>query len=320
MELNDDKRELPRTATRHLGFRVDLQGKFVLISRKHRGKILTFFDNFVISAKRGRRIRVRDMQRMLGLQIWISTAFRIARQFLTSLCNTLRAVQKPGSTELEVWFYPRKHKGLVRRVLFDLKFWWRFVLTRPVTSFDYLLGRLPRNDSRMYSDASSLHGMGGVLIFGESGRRAYPRVEGVFWQLTWHEWQAVKSMGDFQPGCVKINRAEFLAALISCETFVAHCEHKITIFALDNLVAKRWFDSARCPIYPLDRCAQGVALFMLQREMKVATTWVSSKKNTFADTCSRKTFVAKSKSSVHRIAGARLLKVSPKWSNVIKLL
>ena len=225
MELNDDKRELPRAASRHLGFRVDLRCNFVLISRKHKGRILTFFDNFVISAKKGGRIRVRDMQKMLGLQIWISTAFRIARKFITSLCDTLRAVQKPGKAEPEVWFYPRKRKGLVSRVLFDLKFLRRFVLNRPVTSFYYLLGRLPRNDSRMYNDASSLHGMAGVLIFGESGRRV---TEGIFWQMTWNEWQSVKSMGDFQPGCVKINRAEFLTALITCETFIAHCEHKIT--------------------------------------------------------------------------------------------
>ena len=172
----------------------------------------------------------------------------------------------------------------------------------------------------MYSDASTLHGMGGVLIFGESGSPLYPRVRGIFWQMTWHEWQSVKSMDDFQPGSVKINRAEFLAALISCETFIAHCEHKITTFALDNFVAKQWFDSARCPIYPLDRCAQGVALFMLQREMKVATVWVSSDRNMIADACSRRTFWAKNKSSVYSIAGTKLEKVSPRWSNVIKFL
>ena len=172
----------------------------------------------------------------------------------------------------------------------------------------------------MYSDASTLHGMGGVLIFGESGSPLYPRVKGIFWQMTWHEWQSVKSMDDLQPGAVKINRAEFLAALISCETFVPLCEGKITDFMLDNLVAKRWIDSARCPLHPLDRCAQGVALFMLQREMKLTTTWICSGSNTLADICSRKTFMTKSKRSIYRIAGARLQKVAPKWRNVIKLL
>ena len=89
-------------------------------------------------------------------------------------------------------------------------------------------------------------------------------------------------------------------------------------FALDNLVAKQWFDSARCPIYPLDQCAQGVALFILQLEMKVATACVSSDRITIADACSRKTFRAKNKSSIYSIAGAMLQKVSPSWSNVIK--
>ena len=56
-------------ATRHLGFKVDLQGKVVLISKKHREKILEFFNSFVISAKKGRRIRVKNIQKMLGLQI-----------------------------------------------------------------------------------------------------------------------------------------------------------------------------------------------------------------------------------------------------------
>ena len=127
-------------------------------------------------------------------------------------------------------------------------------------------------------------------------------------------------MDDLQPGAVKINRAEFLAALISCETLVPLCESKITDFMLDNLVAKRWIDSARCPLHPLDRCAQGVALFMLQREMKLTTTWICSGSNTLADICSRKTFMTKSKRSIYRIAGARLQKVAPKWRNVIKLL
>ena len=79
-------------------------------------------------------------------------------------------------------------------------------------------------------------------------------------------------MNEFRPGMVKICRAEFLAALITCETFVQYCENKITTLALDNNAAKQWFDSARCPIYPLDRLAQGVGLFMLEREMKVITT------------------------------------------------
>ena len=69
MELNDEKREPPRAATRHLGFQIDLQQKIVSITQKHSGKILNFFKRFIICAKKNGRILVKDMQRMLGLQI-----------------------------------------------------------------------------------------------------------------------------------------------------------------------------------------------------------------------------------------------------------
>ena len=290
-----------------------------MITRKHRGKILAFFDNFVISANQSRRIRVRNIQKMLGLQIWVSTVFRITRQFLTSLCDVLRLVQTSHNKSNKTWFHPRKCKGLVNRVLFDLKFWRRFVLNTPTISFNYLLNRLPRNDCLLYSDASSSHGMGGVLLFGKSIRRLH-QVDGIFWQLTWQEWQAIRSMSDFHPGKVKISRAEFLAALVTCETFIEYCEKKLTTLALDNNAAKCWFDSARCPIYPLDRSAQGVGLFMLEREMKVITKWISSQENAFADICSRKTFLSKRKRQVYNIAGAMLRKVPPRWGNVLKLI
>ena len=119
------------------------------------------------------------MQKMLGLQIWISTVFRITRQFLTSLCDVLRIAYRPDGGGQGSYFFPRKHRSRVGRVLFDLKFWRRFVKRTPKTSFDYLLDRLPRNDSRMYSDASSRYGMGGVIIFGDPGIEEHG-VGGVF--------------------------------------------------------------------------------------------------------------------------------------------
>ena len=36
-----------------------------------------------------------------------------------------------------------------------------------MSSFDFLLGRLPQNDCQLFSDASSLHGMGGGPNFWE---------------------------------------------------------------------------------------------------------------------------------------------------------
>ena len=116
---------------------------------------------------------------MLGLQIWISTVFRITRQFLTSLCDVLRSVLGPNDEGPGWFFYPRKHKRLVNRVLFDLKFWRRFVQETLKASFDYLLNRLPRNESKMYSDASSRHGMGGVILFAGADKRLH-RIDGIF--------------------------------------------------------------------------------------------------------------------------------------------
>ena len=39
------------------------------------------------------------------------------------------------------------------------------------------------------------------------------------------------------PGMVKINVAEFLAALITCETFSSHCFNKFTRLVMDNKAA-----------------------------------------------------------------------------------
>ena len=123
---------------------------------------------------------------------------------------------------------------------------------------------------------------------------------------------------DLCPGYVKINVAEFLALLITRETFTPFCEGKITSLWVYNVSARAWFDRARCPRYPFDRCAQGFQLWMLKNSMKIKTVWVSSAENYIADRCSRKTFQLKA--SGHDILGARYRKIAPKWSNVIRFL
>ena len=69
IQLNHEKREVAATATRHLGFHIDLKLKAVSITKKHRHKILRYFDNFLAAARKQQRLSVRGMQRMLGLQI-----------------------------------------------------------------------------------------------------------------------------------------------------------------------------------------------------------------------------------------------------------
>ena len=116
IELNATKREPPRSTTRHLGFHIDLIKKIVTVTDKHRRKVIAFFDRFLLTVRKNGRIPIRDIQKLLGLQIWISTVFRVTRQFLTSICDILRIAGR------QKFFYPRQKRDLARRAVFDLKF------------------------------------------------------------------------------------------------------------------------------------------------------------------------------------------------------
>lgn len=123
-------------------------------------------------------------------------------------------------------------------------------------------------------------------------------------------------MTHLKPGIIKINVAEFLALLITCETFSKYCAGKLTYIEVDNACARSWFDNARCPRYPYDRCAQGVHLHMLESAMKIRTRWISSADNTVADICSRNHFSFAS--AGHLVTDIRIRKVAPKWKHVRK--
>ena len=248
---------------------------------------------------------------MLGLQIWVSTVFAVMRQFLTSTCDMLRMTQHRS------YFFPRRHKDLVARVIFDLKHWRRFILKAPAAKFNYVLSRLPENHHLLSSDASSAYGMAGIIQFSPEARQQMG-YDGFFWQISWSQWNAVAPMAALNPGEVKINAAEFLAALITCETFSRFCGGCITRLSLDNVTAKAWLDSARCPRYPFDRCAQGTHLFMIKSSMKIKTFWVPSHMNKLADICSRVPFSRSS--SGHIIEGVTLMKVRPKYQHVTRFL
>ena len=112
-----------------------------------------------------------------------------------------------------------------------------------------------------------------------------------------------------------INVAEFLAALITIETFAPDCANKLTYLELDNSSAHSWLRSDRCPTYPFDRCAQGTHLHMLSMNMKIVTRWIPTGENKVADMCSRKSFF--NETLGHKVRGLRLLKVRPKWLNVL---
>lgn len=113
-----------------------------------------------------------------------------------------------------------------------------------------------------------------------------------------------------------INAAEFLAALITIETFANNCKGKMTILGIDNTLAKTWLDSARSPKSPYDRCAQSTHLFTIQQRMEIRTQWVWSVDNILVDHCTR-LYLSKSRKG-HLISGERLQMVSPKWQNVLR--
>ena len=69
IELNQGKRELPSSATRHLGFDIDLRLRMVGITMKHRRRIISFLDGLMINTRKNGRIPVLRSQKTLGLQI-----------------------------------------------------------------------------------------------------------------------------------------------------------------------------------------------------------------------------------------------------------
>lgn len=119
-------------------------------------------------------------------------------------------------------------------------------------------------------------------------------------------------------GSVQINVAEFLAILVTCETFTFFCAGRMTTVLTDNVTAQAWFKKGRCPHFPFDRCAQGLHLYTLKYSMILRASWIRSGDNTLADCCLRQHFPMNRIG--HNINGIRLLRVKPKWVSVIKYL
>ena len=176
---------------------------------------------------------------------------------------------------------------------------------------------MPFNPNELFSDACTSYGMAGILRFGPSRRREHD-VDGLFWQYSWVEWTKIVCMLRLMPGAVQINVAEFLAALITCETFAPYCRATCTLLSVDSKAAKYWIDNARCSIYPFDRCAQGTHLLLLKESIKIRSRWIASDSNAPADVCSRRRITMKCPR--HFIAGLWLRKVRPKYTNVLKYL
>ena len=167
---------------------------------------------------------------------------------MTSTCDIIRVTGEAKQV------YRKRHRALTKRAVFDISFWRRFVMGNPESSFSFFLDQLPVNSVTLSCDASGAWGMAGVMRFAEP----HTRGGGI-------------GFGDLRHGQVKICVAEFLAVLITLETFADQCSGRFTTIEIDNTVAKQWWDSSRCPISPFDRCAQGLHLYLLQRSIKIRT-------------------------------------------------
>ena len=64
------------------------------------------------------------------------------------------------------FFFTWKERKLGVRLVADLKFWRRFVVASPESSFQFLLGVSPKNPNGRYSDACTSFGMAGFARFG----------------------------------------------------------------------------------------------------------------------------------------------------------
>ena len=88
----------------------------------------------------------------------------------------------------------------------------------------------------MASDASTSVGLAGVLFFGEANDD-FPGIDGLFWQLSWDEWNRSFGEDPLSGLSTRINSAEFLAALITCETFANFCANSLTTLQVDNFTS-----------------------------------------------------------------------------------
>ena len=77
------------------------------------------------------------------------------------------------------FFFPRKGRKLGARLVADMEFWRRFVIASPQSSFQFLLGVLPKNPNGLYSDACTSFGMAGFVRFGLAEQQGQG-VDGLF--------------------------------------------------------------------------------------------------------------------------------------------
>ena len=81
--------------------------------------------------------------------------------------------------------------------------------------------------------------MAGVLRFRNRGSGPSScETQGLFWQVSWVEWYKLFPLSALSVDNVHINVAEYMAILISCETFTPWCAEKLTEIYTDNVTAK----------------------------------------------------------------------------------
>ena len=197
------------------------------------------------------------------------------------------------------------------RLAEDLSFWLKFAKSNPSISFAYIVGHLEVNPSTIFSDASSSFGMGGCITF----KKPVAGFHGKFWQISWIDFSRIVSLRRLRPRHVGINVAEFIAALITQETFLADCENFLSIHFVDNTSALAWLNKDRCSVSPFDKLAQAMALKKLACCAKIWHRYIPTKENTVADEASRKQY-----GQLMIVNGARFKKSRPRWNETLRFI
>ena len=251
------------------------------------------------------KLVLKEIQRYHGSLNWFGIVFRVTKQFLTSFCDAMSIAQK------EVLFFPRRHNVLTRDLIFDCRYLKSFIKEDPKVSFDFLLGKLKKNDFRLQSDAATSWGWGGVLLFNT------PRngLNGLFCQQSWAQLANIFEIPDLLPQHAKSGVGELTGALFTRESFLDFCGDSLTIQESDNSGVVAWIEKGRVTKRPWDRMAQKLAMVCLARSAKFWARHIPRELNRPADLASKKP-----QGQYMRIDGLVFKRVRPKFSICLQLL
>ena len=153
---------------------------------------------------------------------------------------------------------------------------WKMILTKNKgLSFDFILGRIPRELNEWFIDASTSYGCGGV-----AGNR-YFKIKNILCASSKFFGQHIK----FDD--VKIAYRELLSAVIAFLCFAPHSPSSLIRINTDNQNVVSWLNRGRCSKKLGHRLLSVIELMKLKYDLKVSVFFIKSSSNTTADLLSR---------------------------------